>query len=267
LPLSCLKRQIFVRSHYNENMPYVYATEDQDFSDYASGRVIYSQPGVPAFPVRLASEIFQRAAQHLPGQGPLTVYDPTCGGAYHLTALGLLHGNRIARILASDIDPRVVELARRNLALLTPAGLLQRERELRRMLAEYGKESHADALTSLERLKARAAARPGGKPLETRVFDANALDPAALGAALQGENIHIVLCDIPYGQLSSWQIPDSSRQLAGPAWTFLEALQAVLPPLAVVAIAADKAQKLAHPAYRRLERFQVGKRQVSLLTL
>jgi hypothetical protein len=32
-----------------------------------------------------------------------------------------------------------------------------------------------------------------------------------------------------------------------------------------VAIAGDKSQKITHPAYRRLEHFKVGLRQVSLL--
>ena len=42
-------------------MPYLFATQDQDYADFASGRVIYNAPGMPAFPVRLASEMFQRA--------------------------------------------------------------------------------------------------------------------------------------------------------------------------------------------------------------
>ena len=41
-------------------MQYLYATERPDYSDLASGRVFYSLPGHPAFPIRLASEIFQR---------------------------------------------------------------------------------------------------------------------------------------------------------------------------------------------------------------
>jgi hypothetical protein len=244
-------------------MPYLYATEDQDFTDYASGRVIYNLPGAPAFPVRLTSEIFQRAARHCADQARLVIYDPTCGGAYHLTALGLLHGERIARILASDIDSRALELAQRNLGLLVPAGLAERERELRRMLAEYGKESHAAALASLQHLRTQL----GEQTIAARVFQANALDPAALTGALRDETIHLVICDIPYGQLSGWQTPADTAQSAAisPVLAFLEALRAVLPPGVIVAIAADKEQKLAHPAYRRLERFQIGKRQISIL--
>lgn len=240
-------------------MPYCYATEDQDYTDYASGRVIYNLPGAPAFPVRLASEMFQRAARYVAGSAPLCIYDPTCGGAYHLTALGLLHGANIARILASDINPHALELAHRNLGLLAPAGLAQREHELERMLADYGKASHAEALASLGRLRARL-----GEPvISTRVFEANALDPAALAQAVRGETIQIVLCDIPYGQLSSWHSP-AIPPGSSPVFAFLESLRAALPPGVVIVIAADKAQKLAHPALPRLERFQIGKRQVSL---
>ena len=249
-------------SNYNEYMPYIYATEDQNFSDYSSGRVLYSRPGAPAFPVRLASEIFQRALHHLNPAASVTIFDPTCGGAYHLTALGLLHGERIARILAADSDEQVVALARRNLGLLSLPGMLQREREIRDMLQAYGKESHAEALASLERLRLRI----GYQPIETRVFAANALDAGALTAELSAETIQLVLCDIPYGQQSSWELPaDNPAQGSSPLWRLLEALRSVLSPAAVVAIAADKAQKPAHSAYQRLERFQVGKRQVNLL--
>jgi hypothetical protein len=45
----------------------------------------------------------------------------------------------------------------------------------------------------------------------------------------------------------------------------LAALQSVLTDGSIVAIAADKSQKVAHKDYRRVERFQVGKRQVALL--
>ena len=31
-------------------MPYQFATQDKDYSDFSSGRVLYHQPGTPAFP-------------------------------------------------------------------------------------------------------------------------------------------------------------------------------------------------------------------------
>lgn len=244
-------------------MPYLYATEDQDYSDYSGGRVIYSQPGAPAFPVRLASEIFQRALRYLPHPGALTLFDPTCGGAYHLTALGMLHTERISRILASDIDRQALALARRNLGLLGPAGLDLRERELQHLLGEYGKESHAGALQSLVRLRARMA----GRAVEARVFEANAVDPLQLTSQLKGEAVQLVFCDLPYGNLSRWQLPENRPPAETPAASLLEALRTVLGAQSVVALAADKNQALAHPAYQRLERFQIGKRQVSLLRL
>ena len=62
-------------------MQYLYA-QNRNFEDYASGRVTYARAGQPAFPVRLASEIFQRAYKHWQvagGQAGCTVYDPVCG--------------------------------------------------------------------------------------------------------------------------------------------------------------------------------------------
>ena len=43
-------------------MQYRYVTEKESYEDFAAGRVLLSQSGMTSFPVRLASEIFQRCA-------------------------------------------------------------------------------------------------------------------------------------------------------------------------------------------------------------
>jgi tRNA G10 N-methylase Trm11 len=224
--------------------------------------VLYSQPGFPAFPVRLASEMFQRAAAHLPAPAEgLTLYDPTCGGAYHLTALGFLFGERIRAIIASDADENALALARRNLSLLTEEGLARREAEIRQMVAEFGKQSHVDALRSLEALR---AIRRNYPTINTQVFQANALDPVALAAGLNEAKVDLVISDVPYGNLSGWQ-EDENAASSPPIVQMLDALRGNLWQQSLVAIAADKKQKITHPAYRRVEKFQVGKRQVAIL--
>jgi hypothetical protein len=254
-------------------MPYQFAIQNEDYTDFAGGRVLYSLPGLPAFPVRLASEIFLRAcaALRLPVEKRLTIYDPTCGGAYHLTALGLLHGESIGAILASDVDGRALELAGRNLGLLSPAGLQRREQEIRGMLDQFGKPSHVEALHSAialrERMLRMVEGEHGLSPIRTRVFQANALDPASVLNALAGETVHLVISDIPYGQLSAWTLPGGDAPGGqSPAWRLLDTLLPALPGDSIIAIAADKSQKIAHAGYRRVERFQIGKRRVSLLS-
>src|SRR5215211_6457770 len=102
-------------------MQYKYAKEQQNYSDFSSGRVFYSLPGHPAFPVRLASEIFQRCLAHRKTtyqvSTPCTLYDPCCGAAYHLSILAYLHWGHIREVIASDIDEKAVALAERNLRL------------------------------------------------------------------------------------------------------------------------------------------------------
>ena len=55
-------------------MEYKFANEHANYADLASGHVFYSLPGHPAFPVRLASEIYQRCLA-LRGTGNLSLYD------------------------------------------------------------------------------------------------------------------------------------------------------------------------------------------------
>ena len=88
-------------------MAYQFEAAQQDWSDFSAGRVFYALPGRPAFPARLGAEIFQRclALRVYAGlAGPLALYDPCCGGAYHLAVLGFLFPHQITRIAASDIE-------------------------------------------------------------------------------------------------------------------------------------------------------------------
>jgi len=250
-------------------MQYRFAQERQDYSDYSSGRVFYGLPGHPAFPVRLASEIFQRCVALREAQGatgPCVLYDPVCGGAYHLSTLAYLHWNAIGEIIASDVDEEILFVARRNLSLLTVEGLDRRTAEISKMLAEYKKASHEAALKSAETLRKRLLGLVGTHQVDVCLFAADATDSQAVGEKLAGRKVDVVIADIPYGRHSSWQIADASQASSlSPAWQMLEALLPILSLRSVVAIASDKRQKISHARYRRLERFQVGKRRVVLL--
>src|ERR1041384_7122595 len=161
-------------------MPYQYETTSPDYSDLASGRVFYSLPGHPAFPIRLASEIFQRCLARraiiYENTTPCTLYDPCCGAAYHLSVLAYLHRSHIQEISASDIDEKAVTLANRNLGLLNVEGLDRRIDEITSMLEQYHKESHKEALASAHNLKNRIIGWGQEGSLVTRVFQSSATD-------------------------------------------------------------------------------------------
>jgi 23S rRNA G2445 N2-methylase RlmL len=241
-------------------MQYKFATQQIDYSDFSSGRVFYSLPGHPAFPVRLASEVFQRCMTIRAANGdtaPCVLYDPCCGAAYQLGVLAYLHAGMIGEVIGSDIDERAVSLAAQNLGLLTPAGLDKRIDQITELFSQYGKPSHKAALESARLLRERLGAFDAPK---VRAFRANALDADALRERLGTARVDIVLTDVPYGQHSQWQ--DAN---ANPIYAMLDALLGILLPTSIVAIASDKQQKVAHERYRRLERFQIGKRQVVIL--
>lgn len=249
-------------------MPYQYATDKTDDSDYARGRVLYGQHGHPAYPVRLASEIWQRCTAVLRAEGrpgPYVLYDPCCGGAYLLTVLALLFDSEIAAAIGSDADEGVLETARRNLALLSVRGMEQRLDELRALHRQYGKASHGAAVESALRLRDRLAA-VGGDEIEARVFWADATDPRALQAGLAGRAIDVLIADLPYGQDSQWKRQrEDGPPSRSPLSQMLDALRTVTSARTVLALSADKGQKPAHPAYQRVTRLRLGKRQVTWL--
>ena len=249
-------------------MPYRFATERPDYSDLASGRVFYNLPGYPAFPIRLADEIFQRClairkTNHL--IEPCTIYDPCCGAAYHLSVLAYLHWKSLREIIGSDVNTDAVRMAQKNLVLLRSTGMNQRVNEISEMLQLYGKASHQGALASAHRLQDRITTLAASHPIKTRTFQANALDQAQLQENLKGVAADIVFADVPYGQHTQWQRPTSAGELQNPLWQMLDALSGVLLPTSIVAIAYDKGQKASHERYQRLEQFQVGKRRIVIL--
>lgn len=244
-------------------MPYRFAVERQDYGDYASGRVFYSLPGTPAFPVRLGSEMLQRGTSLLRADGltgPWTIYDPCCGSAYLLSTLAYAHWQDIQALVGSDVSELALSLAQANLSLLTTEGLERRMTQIEQMWADFGKASHREALESAGRLKTQLLEHLASHRIDTRVFCADATDAGALRDGLQGQAIDIVISDVPYGQHSAWQ----GKQVDA-AWHMLEALRSVVAPHTVLVIAADKAQTIAHRGYHRRERLGLGKRQVTIL--
>jgi len=249
-------------------MHYQFATEQQNYSDLASGRVFYSRPGHPAFPIRLASEIFQRCmairtAEHL--STPCVLFDPCCGGAYHLSVLTYLHRDCIREVIGSDVDKEAVALAQRNLELLSVSGLDQRIQEITEMISRFGKTSHEEALKSAAVLRQTVSSWEERLPLKISTFLANAGDGITLCDNLKGLKVDIVLTDVPYGQCSSWSSSNSEVSPSEPLWSMLTALLGILSPAGIVAIVSDKSQKIKHQHYERLEQFQVGKRRVAIL--
>jgi len=233
---------------------YRFATDRADRSDLASGAVLRSAPGHPGYPVRLAEELLGRVLSHLPRR-PAGLWDPCCGSGHLATALGLLHRSELAHVLAGDADPDAVGIARRNLALLAPGGLAERERELLAAGAETGRESFAGRAAAARRLAALLEAGGGPLPAEARVDD-------AFRPAPPPRPVDAVITDVPYGGLARWHgAPDGAE----PVPALLAAVAGVLPDHAVLALSA-RARKVPLPAgVAALERVRVGNRAAVLV--
>jgi len=235
--------------------------DNRNYQDLSSGRVLYNLPGTTAFPVRLASEIYQRCAALLLAGGtdpPYSLYDPCCGGAYLLTCIGFLHGREISRIYASDIDENLVSLAERNLSLLTREGLKKRMEQIEAMYAQYGKESHLEALQSALRLKDMLDRMDGD--IDIRCFTADITKARDLAGFVN--HVNLVITDLPYGNIVSWSGEVDEKQAVR---RLLENILPVLLPCSLVSVVSNKRMKVTYQGYRRIELFTVGKRQITIL--
>lgn len=236
-------------------MSYIYECENKNYEDFASGRVIYNQRGATAFPVRLASEVFLRSKEYLTEQKvkkPFTIYDPCCGIAYLLTILGFLHGNCIERIIGSDIDKGMIELAQRNLNLLTSQGIDDRISEIKDYINDYNKKSHKDALKSAIKLK---SIQETLNNIGLNCFRADALKIHNFNS-----KVDLVITDLPYDNLTTWSKNDENN-----ITIFLNNLLRFTKSTSIVAIITSKKQKIKHGKYNRIKHFTIGKRRVSFL--
>lgn len=239
-------------------MSYRYATVRADHRDLASGSVLHSAPGFPAFPVRLASEIFQRALALRGGDRPAVLWDPCCGSGHLLTVVALLHRASIAGVLASDADPDAVRLAGRNLALLSEAGLAARAEELAAREARFGKPSYGLAAQAAGRLAAELSTAGGDLPHAVR--QADVFDPGGLRRALGHQSPDIVITDVPYGERTHWSGPGAESGIAG----MVESLAQVLPAGGVIAATVRGRKVPLDGAPRPRATFRIGTRAVAL---
>ncbi len=241
-------------------MKYIFETVNKNYEDFASGRVLYNQQGTTSFPVRLGSEIFLRCEEILREagvDGPYSLYDPCCGGAYFLTTIGFLHGDKLTKIVSSDIDGNMVKLAQRNLSLLSSAGIEERISQIKKMAADYGKTSHAEALQSAMNLKERLSANKNH--IAAMSFIADATKEKCID-----DKVHIVITDLPYGKIVRWSgAKDEGSAVSG----LLDNLLPLLTHTSIVAVISDKKASLRHERYKRADWFQIGKRKVTFLQL
>lgn len=254
-------------------MPYRFATDRSDDSALASGHILRSAPGRTGFPARLATELFQRGVVRLTDAGvqpPFVVYDPCCGAGQLLTTVGLLHRDVIQELIGSDIDDAAVALARRNLALLSPDGLECRIAELTDLHDRFGKPSHAAALDDAERWL-ELMTRAGSDGIVTDAFVVDATQPGSLTGRITEQTVDLVITDVPYGNWSAWlgepASGDDEATIEPPLDRLLETVRPVLAPGALVTLVSGKDQRASHPAYRRVERWQLGRRRIEMLTL
>ena len=234
-------------------MPYKYPKLDS-YEFLAAGKVLYGYPGSPNFPVRLAQEIFLRAQEHLGIEEEMRLYDPCCGTGYLLSTLALLNPEKIQSIHGSDIQAQFLEIARKNFSLLTQEGLKKRKEELQHLYKLHQKETHANALSHLEHIQ--GILTDYSPKIEGGVFERDILVYSENANATH-VTAHLILADVPYGNLVEWKGENSLGKM-------MENLMDNLHETGILALIYPKAQAPKHPDFNRVEKFKIGKRVIEL---
>jgi tRNA G10 N-methylase Trm11 len=183
----------------------------------------------------------------------IRVYDPCCGSACLLTVLGFLFNEKIETIYGSDIEKESVDFAQNNLSLLSINGIEKRKSALIDLVRKYNKQSHIDAVNSLDRISKYIK-----HEIKTDTFAADILDTDSL----RNKEIcaDIVITDVPYGGLSAW--PGETSDQIG---VLLNTLVSVINKDTIVAIIHNRNQKLNNHQYNRIDKFKTGHRIVEII--
>jgi hypothetical protein len=172
--------------------------------------------------------------------------------------IALLHRRLLRSVLATDLDPRATALARQNLALLDPAALIAREKELAERAERFAKPSYLDTAQAAHRLGTELARQGGSLPVQVR--EANAFDRRDLAAAVAGGCPDVVLTDMPYGEQTAWLGGHDGAGLP----QMLAAVAAALPGDAVLGV-TTRGRRVPLGGIRPRETLKVGTRAVALL--
>ncbi|WP_160687730.1 hypothetical protein [Clostridium sp. C2-6-12] len=231
-------------------MEYKYA-ENNNYEDFASGRVLYHVNGVPNFPVRLINEIYGRCLEYSSKKKDICLYDCCCGGGYSTTVLGLLNQQSISKIIASDIDYKMLEIAKLNLSLLSEKGINRRIDEIHSLYEQFKKISHRDAKESAIKLLTLIE-----KEINIQLFQANALKNIQIDITPD-----IIITDVPYGNLVDWQ--EGTDEIN----SLMESLAKICSSETMIAICMNKNQKIGNNRFKRLEKQTIGKRKFEIYKL
>ncbi|HHW31266.1 MAG TPA: hypothetical protein GXX20_06280 [Clostridiaceae bacterium] len=230
-------------------MEYKYAKND-NYEDFSAGRVLYNVKGMTNFPVRLAQEIFCRCLQYSSIKKNICLYDCCCGGGYLLTILGFLNQGTIRRIIGSDINREILNIAEKNLSLLSKEGINRRIIEIEQMIESYQKQSHIDAKHSAIILRDLIKT-----DIEFIVFQSDALK--AINLDIKPD---IIITDVPYGKLVNWEGNEENV-----IDKLLDALYEICSSDTIIGLCMNKKQKVRNEKFIRLEKQQIGKRKFEIL--
>jgi tRNA G10 N-methylase Trm11 len=229
-------------------MEYKYG-KNNNYENFSAGRVLYNVKGMTNFPVRLAQEIYGRCLHHSPKKNNICLYDCCCGGGYLLTVLGFLNQDTIGKIIGSDINIEILNIAEKNLSLLSKEGINRRILEIEQLLASYQKQSHIEAKHSAISLKNLIRTN-----IEFKVFQCDALRAVSLDIKPD-----IIITDVPYGNMVNWKGNEENV-----IDKLLDTLYEICSSDTIIGLCMNKKQKVRNEKFIRLERQQIGKRKFEI---
>lgn len=181
------------------------------------GKTLYQAGSTrtPRFPARVA--YFMLNALFESTEGQITLYDPFCGHGVLLVTAYLLFPERVKQVMGSDINPIVVETARKNFQWLRDPNALEE-----RLRAIQAYKTQDDVLKAIYQQRCRLMFnRAQEQNLAVELFTHDATQIDEILAATNGTVA--LVTDPPYSRNDHWH-PKSGIESAdfGPLEPFLQ---------------------------------------------
>lgn len=142
--------------------------------------------------------------------------------------------------------------------LLTKEGIDERIREIQKMIGDFEKKSHSDALKSA--LNLRSILEKRDKSIEVKCFvsdvtkNKNSIDNV--------NDVNIIITDLPYGDIVNWNCMQDKKEAVE---SLLDNVLQIISKESVIAIISKSKTKIKHKDFKQVERFVIGKRQITIL--
>lgn len=227
-------------------MAYKYILESNSLEYMSPWLAVHQLPWNPNFPIKITYDLFNRCLKYISKSKGLVVYDPCCWSWYLLLSLWVFFPDKVWWLYWSDINNKSLEIAAKNLSLLSRQWQSSRKLEIE----QWNKKNKVDSIHALEKIQTQL----WKNSTKYEIFFRDILS----WKTSRQVSPDLILADVPYNNMTSWE-------WTNPINILLSVLEENLKTWTIIAIIHNLPKKVIHDKYNKLEAYKIWKRKIVIL--